>query len=90
MEHHLKSADPLDAFGRAIGEVIVRVATTVFRSRSGYKQWFDASCQKAYDAKQIAYRAWCKARSADNWGQFLRARAEGQAVYGAAMESYSE
>ena len=41
----LKPADPLDAFHRAIGEVIgTHVPTTVLRSISGYKQWFDACC----------------------------------------------
>ena len=54
----LKSADPLVAFDRAIGEVIGRyVPTTVLRSRSGDKQWFYASCLRAYDARQTAYRA---------------------------------
>ena len=43
----LKSADPLDTFDRAIGEVISRlVATIVCRSRSGDKQRFDASCRR--------------------------------------------
>ena len=56
VEHHLKSADPLIAFYRAIGEVIGRlVPTTVFRGRYENKQWFDASCRRAYDAKQTAY-----------------------------------
>ena len=46
----LKSADPLDAFDRVIDEVIGRlVPTTVLRSTSGDKQWFDASCRRAYD-----------------------------------------
>ena len=37
----LNSADPLNAFDRAIGEVIGRlVPTTVLRSRSGDKQWW--------------------------------------------------
>ena len=50
----LKSADPLDAFDRAIGEVIGRlVPTTVLRCRSVDKQWFDASCRRAYDAKRL-------------------------------------
>ena len=63
----LKSADPLDAFDRAIGEVIGRLfPTTVLHSRSGEKQLFDGSCRRAYDAKQTAYRAWCRARSADH------------------------
>ena len=54
----LKSADPLDAFDRAIGEVIGRIVpTTVFRSISGDMQWFDASCQRSYDAKQTANHA---------------------------------
>ena len=49
----MKSADPLDAFDQAIGNVIGRlVPTTVLYSRSGDKQWFDASCQRAYGAKQ--------------------------------------
>ena len=40
----MKSADPLHAFDRALGEVIGRlVPTTVSLSTSGDKQWFDAS-----------------------------------------------
>ena len=55
----LKSADPLVAFDRGVGEVIGRlVSTTVLRSRSGDKQWFDAICRVAYDDKQTAYRVW--------------------------------
>ena len=73
----MKSADPLVAFDQAIGEVIRRyVPTTVFRSRSGDTQWFDASYLRAYDAKQTAYRARCRASNADHWGQFVLARAE--------------
>ena len=43
----LKSADPLVAFDRAIGEVIGRYAPTTVLHRSGDKQWFDASCRRA-------------------------------------------
>ena len=46
----LKSADPLDAFDRAIGEVIV------LGNGSGDKQWFDVSCRRT-DAWQTAYHA---------------------------------
>ena len=61
----MKLADPLDTFDRAIGEVNGRFyPTTVFHSRSGDKQWFDASYQRAYDAKQTDYHAWCRAHSA--------------------------
>ena len=75
----LKSADPLVAFDRAIGEVIGRyVPKTVLQSRSGDKQWFEASCQRAYDAKQTAYRAWCRAHNAEHWDQFVLVRAEAQ------------
>ena len=71
------TADPLNAFDRAIGEVIGRfVHTTVLCSRSGDKQWFDGSCRGADDAKQTAYHAWCRARSADHWGQFVLAHVE--------------
>ena len=49
------SADQLVAFDRAIGEVIGSyVPTTVLCSRYGDKQWFDASYQRAYDAKHTA------------------------------------
>ena len=73
----MKSADPLDALNRDIVEVVgSHVPTTVLRSRSGDKQWFDASCRRAYDAKQTAYHAWCIARSADHWGRFVLARAK--------------
>ena len=78
----LKSADPLEAFERAISEVVGRfVSTTILRSRFGDKQLFDASCRRAYDAKQTGYHAWCRARSADHWGRFVLARAEAQRVY---------
>ena len=60
MEHDFEAADPLDAFDRSVGEVIGRlVPTTVLRSISGDKQWFDACCRRAYDAKQTACRDWC-------------------------------
>ena len=66
----LKSVDPLVDFNRAIGEVIGRyVLTTFFRSRSGDKHWFHASCRRAHDAQQTAYRACCRARNAEHWGQ---------------------
>ena len=46
-----------DAFDRTISEFIIRlVPTTILRSRSGDKQWFDANCWRAHDAKQTAYR----------------------------------
>ena len=56
-------------------------------SRSRDKQWFDASCGRADDAKQTGYRAWCRARNEDHWGQFVLSCAEAQRVYGAARES---
>ena len=87
----LKSADPLNAFDRTIDEAICSlVPTTVLRSRSGDKQWFDASRRRAYDAKQTAYHAWCRARIAGHWGRFAFAPAEAQRVYGAARESHNE
>ena len=73
----LRSADPLVAFDRAISEVIcMYVSTTVLRSKSGDMQWFDASCRRAYDAKQTAYRAWCRASYAEHCRQFEPARAK--------------
>ena len=87
----LKSANPLVAFDRAICQVIGKyVPTTVLRSRSEDKHWFDASCRSACDAKQTAYRAWCRARNAEHCGQFVLARAEAQWVYGAAWEFHNE
>ena len=87
----LKSADPLEAFDQAIGEVIGWLfPTIVLRSRSGDKQWFDASCRRAYDANQTAYRAWCRARRANHWGRFVLARAEAQRVYCVERDSHNE
>ena len=86
----LKSADPLIAFDRAIGEVIGRYIPTTLCSRSGDKQWLDGSCRRAYDAKQTAYRAWCRSCNADRWFQFVLAHAGAQRVYGAARESHNE
>ena len=31
------------------------------------------SCRRACDAKQTAYRTWCRARNADHWGRFVLA-----------------
>ena len=88
----LKSAaGPLVAFDRAFGEVIGRyVPTTVLHSRSGDMQWCGASCRRAYNAKHTAYRAWCKASTAEHWSQIVLARAEAQRVNGAARESHNE
>ena len=66
---NLKSADPLVAFDRANGEVIGGYdPTTVLHCRSGDKQLFGSSCRRAYDAKQTAYRAWCRAGNAEHLG----------------------
>ena len=87
----LKSTDPLVVLDRAIGEVISRyIPNTVLSSRSGDNQCFDASCRRAYDAKQTAYRAWCRARNAEYCGQFVLAHDEAQRLYGAARESHNE
>ena len=94
MEHHFEvSWSIIDAFYRAIGEVIGRyVSTTVLRSWSGSgdKQLFDASCWRAHDAKRTAYRVWCRACSADHWVRFVLARAQAKRVYSAARESHNE
>ena len=87
----MKSAYPLVAFDRAVRQVIGRnAATAVLRGRSGDKQWFDASCWRAYDAKQTAYRAWCRSRNEEHFGQFVLALAEAPRGYGAARESHNE
>ena len=87
----LKSADPLVAFDRPIGKVIGRyVPTTVFRSRSGDKQWFYASCRRAYDDKNRLLIVPGVAHNAEHRGQFVLARAEAQRVYGAAWETHNE
>ena len=72
MEHQLV------VFDRATGEVFGYryVPTTVLRSRSRDRQWFDASSRRAYHAKHTAYCAWCRERNADDWGQFVLARVE--------------
>ena len=76
----LKSANRLVALDRAIGEVIGwYVSTIVLRSRYGDKQWFDAICLGAYDAKQNACHDWCRARHAEHWGLFVLANAEAHA-----------
>ena len=69
---------------------LVILRTTVLRSRSGDKQWFDASCQRVNDAKQTAYHALCRAQSVDHWGLFVLAHAEAQRIYGAARESHNK
>ena len=77
-----RSAEPLVAIDRSIRVVIGRyVPTTVLRFRFGDKQWFDDSCRRAYDAKETDYRAWCRARNAEDWGQFMLALAKAQRVY---------
>ena len=74
-----------------IGEVIgSHVRTAVFRSISGGMQWFYSSCQRAYDAKQTAYRAWTRVCNADHWSQFVLTLAEANRVYCAAEESHDE
>ena len=66
----MKSTATLLAFDRDIAEVIgMYVPTTVLSSRSGDKHWFDATSRRAYDAKQTAYRAWCRASNAEQQGQ---------------------
>ena len=67
----LKPADPLDAFDRAIGEIIGWIVPTNLD-----KQWFDASSQRAHDAKQTAYYAMRRERSGDHWDRFVLASAE--------------
>ena len=67
----LRSADPIGALNSAVNEVGSRfVPTTVVRSRSGYKHWFDSNCRRAYDAKKTAYHAWSRECGADLWNQF--------------------
>ena len=45
----MKSADPLDAFDQANGEIIGRlVPTTVLHSRSEDKEWSDASSWESF------------------------------------------
>ena len=91
MDSIMKSAELLVVFDRAISEAIGwYVPTNVLCSRSGGKQWFDASGRRAYDAKQTAYRAWCRARNAEHWAQFVLVRAEAQWVRGAGRESNYE
>ena len=42
------------------------------------------SCRTAYDAKETAYRAWCRAHNDEHLGQFVLARDEAKRVYGSA------
>ena len=71
MAYHSESPKPLDVFNQAIGEIISRLfPTTVLRSRSGNRQWFDDRCLRAYDGKQTTYRACCRTRIAEL--QFIR------------------
>ena len=83
-----KRIQKLDAFDHNIGVVIGRhVLIPVLVSGSWDKQWFDANCRRAYDAKQTAYRTWYKTRNADHWDRFVLARAVAWRVYGVARES---
>ena len=87
----LQSADPIGALDSAVSDVVSRfVPTTVVRSRSGDKHWFDSDCRRAYDANQTAYRAWSRERGADLWNQFVISPTEAQRVYGVAMASHNE
>ena len=87
----MKSADPLVAIDRAIGDVIGRyVPTTVLLSTSGDKQRFNACCRRVFDIKPTSYHAWCRARNAEHKGLFVLARAEALRVYGAAKESHNK
>ena len=84
----MKSADPLDAFDRTIGEVIGRhVPTTVLRR--DLKTSNDL-IRRAYDDQQTAYCVFCRARNADHWGRLVLAHAEAQRVYCAARESHNK
>ena len=90
MENHLKSAHPLVALNRDVRAVIGGyIPTTVLRSISGDKHWFDSSCRKVYDAKQTDYHAWSKTLNTEHLGKFLLACAEAQRVYGAARKSHT-
>ena len=87
----MRSVDPIGALNSAVSEVVSGfILTTVVRSRSGDKHWFDSNCRRAYDAKQTAYRAWSRERGADLWNMFVHSRTEAQRVYGAAMASHNE
>ena len=87
----LRSADPLGALNSALSEVVSQfVPSTMVRSRSGEKHWFDCNCRRAFDAKQTTYRAWSRERGADRWNQFVHSRTEVQRVYGVAMASHNE
>ena len=87
----MRSADPICALNSAVSEVVSRfLPTTVVRSRSGDKHWFDSNCRRAYDAKQTAYRAWSREHGADLWNQSVHSRTEAQRVYGVAMASHNE
>ena len=68
----MRSADHFGALNSAVSEVVSRfVPTTVVRSRSGDKHWFDSNCRRAYDTKQTAYRAWSRERGADLWNTIV-------------------
>ena len=87
LEHYWKSADPLAAFDRAIGEVMgIRLFLSLFCVVD-----LEASNGLMPAAGELVIQSRLNImpgveRQADHWGRFVFARAEAHRVYGAARE----
>ena len=78
----VRAVDPVDRLNTLVADVIARyVPSRMIRIRSRDKPWFDEACRRAFDAKQVAYRAWCRARSPQCWIAYVRLRDAAEVVF---------
>ena len=82
----------LDAFDRAIGEVVEGMFPPLFclvnlETSNGL---MPSAGELMMLSRLLNYCAWCRECNADHWGTFVLARAEAQRVNCAARESYNK
>ena len=85
----VKADDPVDYLNNLVLDVITKfIPSRVIKVRSRDKPWFDESCRRAFDAKQTAYRAWCRVRSPLLWNAYVVARDEAGAIFSRSEDDY--